>query len=429
MSTTKRKYKPKNYRLIEYIKVLGKQNLWNTYAVCLACSENLEENELKNHTFTNKKPQVKNHLKNCVYFREKVGEQEEVDAIINLTDNENEEIARQKRLRTDVDSGEILIWKASDISSERECMIEIIPKIEDLIKGADELSTKVIAITSDSAATYSGAQRRLRLEYPNIVFLPCFAHQCQLAICDIFKESLTLKTASAKAITAAAYFKNGNNSYFIGKLRDMQKELYNKYYSIMVSGETRWNSHYFCFKSLVRSKQALQNLAIQHEHPQLTPENDKVLSINKLHASINFSFRKKELQKNQAEFLDLNAKPVETEFSNLQILDGDSAEVLQQNPVDNNNNDDDGNVESENDILTSERWERELAEWDEMLIEEEVSRLGEEEALRDNPSSLRGDLLTEYTHPAIDTRAKWQLKTLFSPIINIPAYLKSNEMV
>jgi hypothetical protein len=37
-------------------------------------------------------------------------------------------------------------------------MIEIIPKIEDLIKDADDLGAKVIAITSDSAATYSGAR-------------------------------------------------------------------------------------------------------------------------------------------------------------------------------------------------------------------------------------------------------------------------------
>ncbi len=101
-------------------------------------------------------------------------------------------------------------------------------------------------------------RRRLRLEYPEIIFLPCFAHQCQLAIGDIFKESLALKNASIKAIKVAAFFKNANNSYFIGKLRDIQKELYDKYYSIMVPGETRWNSHYFCFKSLVRSKQALR---------------------------------------------------------------------------------------------------------------------------------------------------------------------------
>ena len=55
-------------------------------------------------------------------------------------------------------SGEILIWKASDISSERERMIEIIPKIEDLIKDAkDNLGAKVMAIISDSAAAYAGA--------------------------------------------------------------------------------------------------------------------------------------------------------------------------------------------------------------------------------------------------------------------------------
>ncbi|GET01130.1 ribonuclease H-like domain-containing protein [Rhizophagus clarus] len=368
-------------------------------------------------------------------------------------------------------------------------------------------------------------------EYPYIVFLPCFTHQCQLAICDNFKESLTLKTASAKAITAAAYFKNGNNSYFIGKLQDIQKEL-----------------------SLVWSKQALRNLAIWHEHPQLTPEaNSSTSNMNKIYLNNNickilldndwwntieilqeilmpycgvlnklqsdkarlfellhdlekwwsqweqpllllsfilhpkyrltyfnstienlsfttleryltyyykawfqkrptqllvdfknyrqknepfddktfnqfgndvFKFWKyvegdykelagvalrifgicvnsasiecikKELQKNQAEFLYLNTRHVEIEFSNLQILD-----------------------------------ERELAEWKEILIEEEVSQLEEEEALRDNPGSLRGNLLTEYTHPAIDTRAKWQLKTLFSSIINIPAYLKTNKMV
>ena len=48
-----------------------------------------------------------NHLKNCIYFQEKIGSQEEVDAIINLTDDENKEIIRNKRLRIDSDSGKI----------------------------------------------------------------------------------------------------------------------------------------------------------------------------------------------------------------------------------------------------------------------------------------------------------------------------------
>ncbi len=148
--------------------------------------------------------------------------------------------------------------------------------------------------------------------------------------------------------------------------------------------------------------------------------------MSKLHASINFSFRKKELQKNEVEFLDLNARPVESDFSNLQILNNDSAENLQQNlrPTDN----DDGIIGDENEIITSERWEKELLEWESMLIEEEISRLEEEEALRNDSDSLRGDLLTEYTHPAIDTKAKWELKSLFGSVINIPNYLKSNEI-
>ena len=62
-----------------------------------------------------------------------------------------------------------------------------------------------------------------------------------------------------------------------------------------------------------------------------------------------------------------------------------------------------------------------------MLIEEEVSQMEEEEALRDNSGSLRSDLLIEYRHPAIDIRAKWELKTLFSSVINIPSYLMLNE--
>src|SRR5688572_25220798 len=107
--------------------------------------------------------------------------------------------------------------------------------------------------------------------------------------------------------------------------------------------------------------------------------------MSKLHASINFSFRKRELQKNEVEFLDLNAKPVESDFSNLQILNSDPAENLQQTPIPIDNNDE--IIGDEDDIITSELWEKELAEWESMLIEEEVSRLEEEEALRNDPGS------------------------------------------
>jgi len=88
--------RPRTHRLTKYIKILGKQNSCNTYAACIACVEKLEQNELSKNTFTNKKPQVKNHLKNCKYFQEKIGNQEELDKIIYLTDNEEEEEPSQK---------------------------------------------------------------------------------------------------------------------------------------------------------------------------------------------------------------------------------------------------------------------------------------------------------------------------------------------
>ncbi len=87
--------------------MLDKQNNWNNYAVYLVYSENLEESELLKLTFTNKKPQVKNYLKNCAFFQEKIDNQKEVNAIINLTDNENKKIAKEKHLRVNSNSGKI----------------------------------------------------------------------------------------------------------------------------------------------------------------------------------------------------------------------------------------------------------------------------------------------------------------------------------
>ncbi|GES89019.1 ribonuclease H-like domain-containing protein [Rhizophagus clarus] len=680
--------RPRTHCLTKYIKILGKQNSCNNYAACIACVEKLENNELLKNTFTNKKPQVKNHLKNCVHFREKIGNQEELDKIIYLTDNEEEEETSQKRqryqnnnnfgennhekvlkylrsmqnsfkvsnfklieeeasvkscssistlstcsyhskknsiegnlvrkmskketpkferllLRMSVVNGFPFQWvnhpatleffkflspflvlpkrkalsnrilnretkdlntlrdeklinhqigvDASDISNERERLIEVIPKIKDLIQEINKLNIKLNAIVSDSAFAYAAAR---------------------------------------KAITVAAYFKNANNSYFISKLRDIQKELYNKCYSIVIPGETRWNSHYYCFKSLVRSKQALRNLAIRHERPQvgssntdelylnsdfcqilldnnwwemiellqdillpycsvlnklqcdkarnqmidrlkkrwdqweqpllllsfmLHPKyrleyfnselnnlsytslgryltyyykawfkkrpkrlllefedfckvepfndetfeqfgddvffwsfvegeyselgavalkifgicvnaasvermwssmgflhtNDKVLAMSQLRASINFSLREKELQQNKVQFLDPN---VETEVEDPEIKDSEIPEDIENVEEDNTN------------IINLEHWERELNEWEEMLIEEEVARMEEEEALRENSNSnLEGDLLSEYTHPAIDERAKWDLRSLFNSSLNAPDYL--NEML
>ncbi|GET65273.1 ribonuclease H-like domain-containing protein [Rhizophagus irregularis DAOM 181602=DAOM 197198] len=148
-------------------------------------------------------------------------------------------------------SGETLIWKAVDISDQRGRAIDVIPKIEEILNDLKDQSIKVAAL--------------LRLKYPQYVFLPCFAHQCNLAVGEIFKESSILKNASTNAVKLVNYFNHPNNVYFIGKLRNIQRELYSKYYAIIRPGDTRWNSYYECYLSLIRTKQALRNLVTRYE--------------------------------------------------------------------------------------------------------------------------------------------------------------------
>ena len=97
-------------------------------------------------------------------------------------------------------------------------------------------------------------RKRLQVQYRNIVFLPCYAHQINLYVGEIFKVSSELKTTSLKL---AVYFKNSNNKYFIGKLRDIQMEIYGKCIQPAVPGDTRWNSYFYCCKSLNATKSAL----------------------------------------------------------------------------------------------------------------------------------------------------------------------------
>jgi hypothetical protein len=48
-----------------------------------------------------------------------------------------------------------------------------------------------------------------------------------------------LAAASTDAVKLFFYFTHSNNIYFIGKLRNIQMELYNKYYAIIKPGDTQ----------------------------------------------------------------------------------------------------------------------------------------------------------------------------------------------
>lgn len=56
----------------------------------------------------------------------------------------------------------------------------------------------------------------------------------------------------------ATYFRNSNNKFFIGQLKEIQYEIYKKYITPIAPGETRWNSVYEMCLSLLKTQQALQ---------------------------------------------------------------------------------------------------------------------------------------------------------------------------
>jgi len=75
---------------------------------------------------------------------------------------------------------------------------------------------------------------------------------------EIFKESLSLKKTIDQGIKLASYFRNANNQFFIGQLRNQQFEMYRKIYAISAPCETRWNSLFFMCTTLLRTQEALK---------------------------------------------------------------------------------------------------------------------------------------------------------------------------
>jgi hypothetical protein len=82
------------------------------------------------------------------------------------------------------------------------------------------------------------------------------AHQMNLVFSDIFKESAVFQRVSKEAVRIVSYFHS--STFFTGNLRDEQERIYKKTVKLVSPGDTRWNSYYYCFHSILKSKSALK---------------------------------------------------------------------------------------------------------------------------------------------------------------------------
>ena len=82
------------------------------------------------------------------------------------------------------------------------------------------------------------------------------AHQTNLVFGDIFKENAVFQRISKEAVRIVSYFHN--SAFFTGNLRDEQKRIYRKTINLVSPGDTRWNSYYFYFHSILKTQAALK---------------------------------------------------------------------------------------------------------------------------------------------------------------------------
>ncbi|GBB84564.1 hypothetical protein RclHR1_11130001 [Rhizophagus clarus] len=164
-------------------------------------------------------------------------------------------------------TGEMIIWKAINCGGNRGTANEIIRITQQLFAELNQENIKVNGLVTDSASENASARKQLQLLYRDKLFLPCFAHQINLCVGNIFKESNSLTKVGEQAVEIASFFNRAK--VWIGKLREEQAAIYkNKYYTLMVPNDNRWNSQYYCFASLLRSKSALKNLATKIEEQE-----------------------------------------------------------------------------------------------------------------------------------------------------------------
>ncbi|CAG8626106.1 521_t:CDS:2, partial [Racocetra fulgida] len=118
-----------------------------------------------------------------------------------------------------------LIWQAQDCSRDRVRTNDVKQKIMEIVQSIRDKNIKVASVVTDKNL--------------DITFLSCFAHQANLCVEEIFKESQTYKETAKQAVQIAIYFRNKNHVYFAAKLRDIQMITYNKLQTLIVPEDTR----------------------------------------------------------------------------------------------------------------------------------------------------------------------------------------------
>ncbi|CAB4390526.1 unnamed protein product [Rhizophagus irregularis] len=105
----------------------------------------------------------------------------------------------------------MIIWKAINCGGNRGTANEIIRITQQLFAELNQENIRVNGLVTDSASENASARKQLQLLYRDKLFLPCFAHQMNLCVGDIFKESNSLTKVGEQAVAIASFFNRAKN--------------------------------------------------------------------------------------------------------------------------------------------------------------------------------------------------------------------------
>ncbi|GES88548.1 uncharacterized protein LOC113010419 [Rhizophagus clarus] len=158
---------------------------------------------------------------------------------ICLTSNGWTNIHQQPIINFMITTPQPIFWKALE-SKENSHTGEYIAEQFDIVIKEISIS-KIAAVITDNASNMKKAYSILQKDYPNIIFLGCFAHNINLLIKSVIELALIKET--------------------ITPVQEIIK--FFKRHHIENALITRWSSHYICLQSFLASKKALQNVVFE----------------------------------------------------------------------------------------------------------------------------------------------------------------------
>ena len=141
-------------------------------------------------------------------------------------------------------AGQVFVYGGENISGQSGDAQTVIEKTESLLN-EPVLCEKVKAVITDSAGPYAKARCELSKLRPDIVFLPCFAHQINLTIGDMFKSFPEFKETLDAAGAIVAFF---NRS--VGNTERLKQAAGPGFRSLESPCNTRWSSQFACLRSV-----------------------------------------------------------------------------------------------------------------------------------------------------------------------------------